>query len=80
MPKSGPRFGSHNFPGLWVRWKRRVGRKVVSDIVLHYDRSEADAHLLRLHLTPLIAELQSRGFDVKTFRMSIARAKDRSGA
>lgn len=54
--------------GLRVRWSKRE-----RDLVFWHDRHKPDVHLLHVHLSPLAAELDKRGFDIRTLKFSIGR-------
>jgi hypothetical protein len=79
MTERRPRIGSPGFPGLWACWKRFSDGDLVEDIVYWHDKHKVDGHLLHTHLSPLLEELERRGFDTKTFRMSIERKREVTG-
>lgn len=55
-------------PALRVWWSKREG-----DVMYDWDRHPPDGHLMHNHMSPLLAELDRRGFDLTTVRFSIRR-------
>jgi hypothetical protein len=62
-------MSDHKQPiGLRSYWSKRE-----RDTIFWYDKHKPDGHLLHHHLSPLLDELDRRGFDVTTARFQIRR-------
>lgn len=55
-------------PALRAWWSKREG-----DVMYQWDRRPVDGRLMHSHLSPLLEELDRRGFDLTTVRFSIRR-------
>ncbi len=58
-------------PALRVWWSKRE-----KDVMYEHDRHAPDGHLMHHHMTPLLEELDRRGFDLSTVRFTIRRKKE----